>query len=139
MVYNTSVILQRSHENKYGTHGYLMLDWKHLCFTLEEPWKDNKKFVSCVPPEVYRCKHHDMVKKDVWRLLDVPGRTGILIHAGNDLEDTEGCILVGLGVYAEGVTRSQDALKLLRATLPKRFLLDIKPIGVSQSEYSTAA
>lgn len=38
-----------------------------------------------------------------WEICNVPGRTGILFHIGNDAEDSEGCILVGLGFARDRV------------------------------------
>lgn len=55
-------------------------------------------------------------------LEDVPGFTGIRIHAGNTHGDTEGCILVGLerseiGADAPKVYRSREALNRLMLRL----------------------
>jgi hypothetical protein len=41
-------------------------------------------------------------QKQMMRLEDVPGFTGILIHAGNSPEDTHGCILLGYAFDAVG-------------------------------------
>lgn len=50
-------------------------------------------------------------------LEDVPGFTGIRIHAGNGPEHTEGCILVGRGRTAEAITQSRPALTALMGRL----------------------
>lgn len=53
------------------------------------------------------------------RLLDVPGYSGVRIHAGNTPEDTEGCLLVGQGFDAAtgNVTHSRAALAELMSIL----------------------
>lgn len=43
------------------------------------------------------------------RLVDVPGFRGILIHAGNDAADSEGCLLPGLSRGPDVVTKSRIA------------------------------
>ena len=63
---------------------------KH-CFTLELPWKDNMRYVSCIPPGNYYL-HKD---GNVLRIMDVLGRDGIQIHSGNYHKEIHGCILVG--------------------------------------------
>ena len=66
-------------------------------YTLEEPWKNNAPNVSCIPAGKYICRPHTGARfKGVWQVMDVPGRSAILIHAGNTTDDIEGCILVGL-------------------------------------------
>lgn len=54
-----------------------------------------------------------------WEVQNVPGRTDILFHAGNDERDSEGCILLGLGFseYNRAITNSVLALRRF-----KRFL-----------------
>jgi hypothetical protein len=65
-----------------------------------------------------------------YRLLDVPGRSGILIHAGNHAgeaplkTDTQGCILLGakLGKLhgQQAVLDSRLALHAFEAVMAKR-------------------
>lgn len=71
--------------------GYLTL------YTLELPWKDNQRRISCIPEGTYRVTSHVSKKfgKCFW-VREVQGRSGILIHAGNYHWHTLGCILVGL-------------------------------------------
>lgn len=107
--------------------------------TIERPWipttqhRGGKNRESCVPDGEYTViKHSSDRFKNVWALineeLDVfyqvaprPGRTAILIHAGNRVRDVIGCIAVGQehgtmeGEHA--VLRSQLALQHLRSVL----------------------
>jgi hypothetical protein len=66
-------------------------------YTLELPWKDNKKEISCIPEGRYHGEPNDTKKyPDTYRVLEVDGRTDILIHSGNYPRHTLGCILTGL-------------------------------------------
>ena len=70
------------------------------CKTLELPDLGNQRNMSCIPEGEYDCeKWLNTSKGDVIRVLNVPGRDGILIHRGNFAAggkvDTKGCILVG--------------------------------------------
>ena len=64
--------------------------------TLELPWKDNQRRVSCIPKGIYKAKKHNSPRfgKSLW-LQDVPNRSEILIHKGNYYTDILGCILIG--------------------------------------------
>lgn len=125
-----TVKLHRSIQNEHGTFGVLSMEGKPLCVTLELPWKQNKPKVSCIPEGIYHCVPHSGQRfSNVWRLLDVPGRDSILIHAGNTVDDIQGCILVGMS-FGEikgkpAVLQSQDALDMLRRKLPKEFTLQV--------------
>ena len=99
-----------------GTNGTLFRSDRFLCHTIELPWKNNERSISCIPEGCYkivprfskRFQHHLLLKK-------VFGRSLILMHPANDaLNELEGCIApvtylsgVGKGVY------STDALQKL--------------------------
>ena len=81
-----------------GTLTYLVKGTSKTVATLELPWKNNKKDVSCIDSGYYtNVKQFSSTGKLGKRLEipNVPGRTGILFHVGNYPKDTEGCILVG--------------------------------------------
>lgn len=95
--------LIRNSTNIDGTFGVLVVDNYPFCVTLELPWLNNEPKISCIPAGDYRVDltYSTRFKQYMYRLEDVPKRSGILIHAGNDGggsdADTEGCILLGMG------------------------------------------
>jgi hypothetical protein len=66
--------------------------------TLEPPWKDNAPRVSCIPPGTYPVilAWSPKFLRKMPLLGAVPDRSSILIHALNGVEETEGCIGIGL-------------------------------------------
>lgn len=124
---NKIVTLSRGKESAIGTLGTLVFQGETLCYTLEEPWRQNERKVSCIPEGRYYCVPHNGAHfKNVWHVTGVPNRDAILIHAGNTLADTEGCILVGLSPSPNGVAQSQAALAKLREKLPSEFWLEVR-------------
>lgn len=122
--------------------------------TLELPWQDNARNVSCIPAGVYDAEIFDSLRfgRKVFMLRDVPGRDLIEIHPGNwagDLADgwhtdVDGCILPGFGVAALltpagflqlGVTRSRAALDAMLAAMGDATRLTVEIVGpVANSE-----
>ena len=93
---NDVVTITRYHETDTEIIGLLFVNGIFVCHTLELPWKDNKRYVSCIPEGTYEVqKRSDSYK---YRVKDVPGRTAIDIHVANSHVDIEGCIGLGTGV-----------------------------------------
>lgn len=106
-------------------------------FTLENP-VGNPATYERIPEGDYICKKYSGTKfKDVFEVTKVEGRTAILMHPGNTVKDTKGCILIGLGCVLVSkiptVTSSQAAFEVLRRLLGKEdFKLTIvDPYGES--------
>ncbi len=81
-----------------GTFG--VLKWGHdaapFALTLENPWLNNEKWISCIPEGTYWCKPvHSPTHGRTFEVMDVPNRSHILFHKGNTHIDTAGCILIG--------------------------------------------
>lgn len=83
-------------------------------YTLEDPWKDNQKNVSCIPVGKYQVTIDisNRFQRPMPHILDVPGRDGVRIHPGNRDVDTEGCVLIGLMQTTDSVIYSKPAFKL---------------------------
>ena len=74
-----------------GTNGELKLV---VCNTIELPWLQNQRNVSCIPEGRYELRKR-FIKKFGLHLLvvDVPDRSWILIHPANDAKtQLKGCI-----------------------------------------------
>lgn len=76
------------------TLGLLVINSEQSFQTLELPWKDNKRNISCIPDGVYRYKidFSNNKHRNVIELIDVPGRSQIQIHVGTKLSHLAGCI-----------------------------------------------
>lgn len=77
-----------------GTQGILEWNGNRICYTIELPWLENQKRVSCVPEGEYLLQKR-YSKKFGWHLhlVNVPGRDFILIHPANDAKkELLGCI-----------------------------------------------
>jgi len=117
-------------------NGFLLSDVdnfiKYEFKTLELPWKNNKKRISCIPVGDYRVKKRKSQKYgNHFNILDVDNRSYILIHNGNFNHQTKGCVLIGddLAYINEDndidVTNSKKTLKTLYSILPNEFDLSI--------------
>lgn len=113
--------LTRDRKSEWATLGRLSIGGEPICHTLERPWLDNKRNVSCIPVGEYHGAVQFSPRFQAWlpELLDVPGRDQILIHAGNTADDTEGCILVGMERHdhEDRIMQSRAALALVQKIL----------------------
>lgn len=125
--------LIRTHNSPYGVTGVLLADsGKFLCHTLELPYRSNERDISSIPSASYIAKFHysDTFQKCV-KISDVLDRTGILIHPGNTINDTQGCILVGSGwvdtfTLSESKRAMEDLLKYIEKKYGnEHFFLDV--------------
>jgi len=86
----------RMEESKEGSLGALRIGKELFCTTLEPPDELNEVGISSIPVGQYVCKRYSSTKyPDTWEIIGVPGRTKVLFHAGNVVEDTRGCVILG--------------------------------------------
>lgn len=89
--------LKRVSYTEAETFGVLLEDDVPICVTLEDPWRNNERDVSCIPIGSYLCKRKVSPKfGETFEVTGVPSRDHILFHAGNTHLDTHGCILTGV-------------------------------------------
>jgi len=97
------VELFRLRRSDQGTEG-LLVSGDYHCRTLELPWRDNQKQISCIPSGLYDVDIRLSPKYGrIYWVRKVPNRTYILIHSGNYAGDkskgfktnVQGCILLG--------------------------------------------
>ena len=113
-----NLLLIRDTFTKKSVIGELFLNGERFCDTLELPYKDNQRSVSCIPAGQYKVRlrlPRESATRDYVHLLvqDVPNRDYILFHRGNSSKDTRGCILVGQGSQQDVVHNSTLAMDLL--------------------------
>lgn len=103
-----------------ATLGKLYHGDKLICSTFELPDLSNAVNVSCIPGGTYRLKMVNSAKfGPSYEVKDVDGRSHILIHTGNTVNDTQGCIMpcASFGVLS---VRSHGTSKEMLAGLSSR-------------------
>ena len=114
------------------TMGVLILGAEPFAMTIEPRAFDNLEGASCIPASTYICKM-SLSKRfgKVYKVQNVPCRTGILIHPGNSVDETAGCILMG-SLNPESprcVWRSKKTLELFTGRLQEKdFILKIRQL-----------
>jgi hypothetical protein len=103
-----------------GTNGEIWCGKRIICHTIELPWLDNHRVISCIPEGRYklRKRFNEKFQWHVW-LENVPGRQWILIHPANNVKaELRGCIapvfkLDGIGIGSQ----SREAVKKLNSLM----------------------
>ena len=113
-----NLLIIRDTFTEESTIGELFLNGERMCDTLENPYINNERNISCIPEGEYKVRlrlARESATRDYLHLLvqDVPSRDYILFHRGNTAKDTRGCILVGLGSQQDFVQNSTLAMDLL--------------------------
>lgn len=105
-----------------------------ICKTMELPWKENKRSISCIPEGTYLVvKQPPKPGRDYpyFRLPNVEGRSGILIHRITYVKDLRGCIGVGSRFFdlnkdgEPDMVESSKKLQWMIDNLPDKFELVI--------------
>ena len=123
-----NLTLFRIHQDHKITLGKLMLGFELFCFTLELPWKNNEKDISCIPPGTYQYEKYQSRKyvRECLAFHGVPDRDYISMHIGNFVNETNGCILVGEHLKTFAVLNSGNALDKLLEEIDDQGSLTIK-------------
>lgn len=113
-----NIIIKRIFKGPEYTIGKLYIDGKYFCDTLEDTVRKPGVKIpgrTAIPAGKYKIKLTESLrfKKIMPRLENVPGFTGVLIHAGSTAEDTRGCILVGKNRVKGKVLDSRETFQKL--------------------------
>ena len=117
-VKGVNLLILRDTFTDESTVGELFINGERFCDTLELPWRDNQRSISCIPIGSYKVRlrtARESATRDYLHLLvqEVKDRSHILFHRGNSAKDTRGCILVGQGTQHNIVHNSTLAMDLL--------------------------
>ena len=130
-----TVTLKRNYGDKSTIGEFTWQDSDNISrlYSLELPWKDNQRSISCIPEGEYIVEetYSPRFKKQMWEVLNVKDRSGIRMHVANYSRELEGCI--SLGLYATDldgdgvidVAHSKKAFDIARGALGKKFKLII--------------
>jgi hypothetical protein len=143
-----TLLLLRNPSKDHVTFGSLFVDEVMECLTLEDEIRERPG----VPVSEWKIPGQTAIPAGRYSvcltmsgrfgcvlplLRDVPGFSGIRIHAGNVIEDTDGCILVGRRVSGTRIAESRIAFRQLMVALQradaggKALTIDIRnPEGV---------
>ncbi len=115
-----NILLERYAYLKEGTFGRLTINNKTY-YTVECPWDNNKRFVSCLPEAIYELVPHSSTKYyNTFALINQEigvthyeehgcSRYSCLIHAANWPRQVQGCI--GTGISAVTINNRMQTLR----------------------------
>jgi hypothetical protein len=123
------LVLVRKWFTRTETIGILYLEDIPLCYILE--LQEGGQKGQAIPYGTYPIKYSYWAKRaaNFPHIYNVPGRSSILIHTGNDREDTRGCLLPGYQATENSILNSKDAyndLNQFLSTFVKKYPVNIE-------------
>lgn len=115
------LLLIRKFPRQNYTIGKLYVNGGFYCHTLEPPVRDydhgEQKVYgnSAIPKGTYKINYRQSTtyNRKMPYLCNVPYFTGVMIHTGNTVKDTKGCILVGLNLLVGKLCNSRSMFREL--------------------------
>jgi len=105
------------------TMGSLYVDGHFYCHTLEDVEREHEKIYgeTAIPKGLYDVimSYSPRFKRPLPELLNVPNFTNVRIHSGNSVQDTDGCILVGIRAGVGYLNSSRITSDRLNDTIMK--------------------
>lgn len=124
--FRSLIVIFRNSSTDQGTFGRLVTPSGDQFYTLELPWRGNKRGISCIPKGRYNAiwNFSKKFKRNMYLISNVYRRSGIRVHSANYAGDAKrgyrkqlyGCIALGKRV---GVLDGQKALLVSRPTVRK--------------------
>lgn len=110
--------LTRFEQDGDATIGRLEIDSEFVAYTVEDKVRPPGVKIpgqTAIPAGTYpvQITWSPKFHQDMPLLVGVPGFSGVRIHPGNTIRDSEGCILPGMERSGDTVTRSRQAYAII--------------------------
>lgn len=130
--------LLRIAEDEATTFGVIIIDegfFKPICLSIENKWKNNEPWVSCIPDGEYICEQGTFSKAIypanptgiTYQILDIPGRSDCIFHPGNTHFDTSGCILPVTNYSRFGMTEGGGSSRIAHTKFINSLNVEVTP------------
>ena len=112
--------IKRDIKGNTYTAGKMYVDGRHFADTLEPraiDWSKEEKTLgkTAIPEGTYKVemRYSTKFKTQMPYVQNVPHFDGIMLHVGNSVRDSRGCILVGTRTFPSVLTQSRKAVNRL--------------------------
>ena len=112
--------IKRDIKGNTYTAGKMYVDGRHFADTLEPraiDWSKEEKTLgkTAIPEGTYKVemRYSTKFKTQMPFVQNVPHFDGIMLHVGNSVRDSRGCILIGTRTYPSVLTHSREAVNRL--------------------------
>ena len=95
------ITVERFSETDIDDIGKVYVDGQFICYSIENPDRDKKIIdITAIPEGTYKVgkRLSPHFNCEVPWIMDVPGFQDVLIHWGNTVTSTHGCLVVGMRI-----------------------------------------
>lgn len=120
-----ALTLLRYESSSDGTFGVLLLGREWLCHTLEPARRDGSYHQAVKAGRYPLTLEYSPKFRRLLPTIKAPGRVGLRVHAGNRVDETSGCVLVGESRGTNYLLRSKVTLERVVALIRERDITEL--------------